>query len=166
MQIAALQSRQDVIDWKMTKVLANTTATVQAVDELKTLLTRYIGQRKGGDSESPSVSKSQLDSPLHVPPRNDQCPHVQHSAAEVMVDVDPVAPGVALAEMPSVVGTAEQGVMPLPSNGRRATLKRINRRGGLRVPHPCRSAHHGRQSSWRRAEAPQRRWFGKDCMCC
>jgi hypothetical protein len=65
--MAALECRQDAMEGKMTEVLAKTTATAKAVEDLKMLLTKYKGRKDDLENDTPSVSKSQLDSPAHIP---------------------------------------------------------------------------------------------------
>jgi hypothetical protein len=54
------------MEGKMTEVLAKTTATAKAVEDLKTLLTKYMGRKDDVENDTPSVSKSQLDSVVHI----------------------------------------------------------------------------------------------------
>jgi hypothetical protein len=58
LQMAILERRQDAMEGKMTEVLAKTTATARAVEDLKTLLTKYMGRKDDVENDTPSVSKS------------------------------------------------------------------------------------------------------------
>ena len=51
---------------EFSKVLATTTATSSAVEELKSMFTSYIGKRLGSEHGSPSISKSALENPMAV----------------------------------------------------------------------------------------------------
>jgi hypothetical protein len=63
----------------MTERLANTTTTAQAVEELKSLLTKYMGRTKDGDDGSVSVLKSQFNSPIEIPLHSAQRSDLQHT---------------------------------------------------------------------------------------
>jgi hypothetical protein len=60
-RIAAIKHRQDDIDGKVTELLAKSTATTDALMELKSMLNRYIVKGKHSKDASPSDSKSVLD---------------------------------------------------------------------------------------------------------
>jgi hypothetical protein len=55
--LAALESRQDDIDGKVSQVLANTALHTKALAELKSMLLRCMSKDKESEGGSPSVSK-------------------------------------------------------------------------------------------------------------
>jgi hypothetical protein len=60
-RIAAIESRQDDIDSKVSQVLASTALQTEALAELNSMLSRYIGKGKHNDEGSPSLSKPFLE---------------------------------------------------------------------------------------------------------
>jgi hypothetical protein len=68
-----MELHQDDIDGKVTALLAKSTATEEALQDLKSMLRTYIGKEKDAEDCSPSVSKSALE--------NQAVTHVDLSAA-------------------------------------------------------------------------------------
>jgi hypothetical protein len=59
--IAAIESRQDDLDGKLSLVLAGTKAHTEALDELKAMFAKYVGRFRDSEDGSPSMSKSTLE---------------------------------------------------------------------------------------------------------
>jgi hypothetical protein len=60
-RLNAIESRQDILDGKMSSVLAKVDANTKTFSELKTLLHRFMGSVKVADIGSPSESKSVVE---------------------------------------------------------------------------------------------------------
>jgi hypothetical protein len=68
-RIAAIESRQDDLDEKLSQVLAGTKAHTEALDELKAMFAKYVGRFRESNEGSPSVSKSALENQVSQPSR-------------------------------------------------------------------------------------------------
>ena len=88
LQMVALECQQDAMEEKMTEVLAKTTTTTKAIEDLKTLLTKYMERKDDGENDTPLVSKSQLDSPIHIPACTMQEVHLVDALLAGGQDVD------------------------------------------------------------------------------
>jgi hypothetical protein len=66
-RIAAIESRQDDLDGKISLVLASTKAHTKALDELNAMFAKYIGRFRDSEDGSPSVSKSTLENQVSHP---------------------------------------------------------------------------------------------------
>jgi hypothetical protein len=68
-RIAAIESRQDDLDGKLSLVLAGTKAHTEALDELKAMFAKYVGRFRDSEDGAASVSKSTLENQvLHPSP--------------------------------------------------------------------------------------------------
>jgi hypothetical protein len=63
-RLLSLEKTTAALQGNFTKVLLTTAATSNAVEELKTMFTSYMGTRKGSEHGSPSVSKSVVENPV------------------------------------------------------------------------------------------------------
>jgi hypothetical protein len=57
-RLNAIESRQNILDRKLSSVLATVDANTKTLSELKTLLPKFMGSMKALDIVSPSESKS------------------------------------------------------------------------------------------------------------
>jgi hypothetical protein len=61
LRISAIESRQDELDEKLSQVLFGMKANQEALDELKSMFSKYVGRLRENDDGSPLVSKSALE---------------------------------------------------------------------------------------------------------
>jgi hypothetical protein len=66
-RIAAIESRQDDLDEKLSQILAGTKAHTEALDKLKAMFAKYVGRFRESNEGSPSVSKSALENQVSQP---------------------------------------------------------------------------------------------------
>jgi hypothetical protein len=59
--MTAIESRQDVLDGKMSLVLATVDANTVTLSKLKSMLAKFMGNPKAVDNDSLSESKSAID---------------------------------------------------------------------------------------------------------
>jgi hypothetical protein len=79
-----MEHKQDDIDSKVTELLAKSTATESALQELKLMLSKYVGGRNAVREGSPSISNSALDDQValsHEDLREVQDVHIQPTSA-------------------------------------------------------------------------------------
>jgi hypothetical protein len=60
-RLNAIESRQNIMDGKVSSVLTTIDANTETLSELKTLLHKFIGSMKASDIASPSESKSAVE---------------------------------------------------------------------------------------------------------
>jgi hypothetical protein len=60
-RLNAIESRQNILDGKLSSVLATVDANTETLSELKTLLHKFMGYVKASDIASPSESKSAVE---------------------------------------------------------------------------------------------------------
>jgi hypothetical protein len=60
-RLNAIESRQNILDGKLSSVLATIDANTETLSELKTLLHKFMGSMKASDIVSPSESKSAVE---------------------------------------------------------------------------------------------------------
>jgi hypothetical protein len=60
-RLNAIESRQNILDGKLSLVLATVDANTETLSELKTLLHNFMGSVKASDIASPSESKSAVE---------------------------------------------------------------------------------------------------------
>jgi hypothetical protein len=63
-RMSIMETRQDVLERKMSEVIATTAANTEALHELKHVFTKYMSRFKDNSEGSPSVSKSAVDSDI------------------------------------------------------------------------------------------------------
>jgi hypothetical protein len=66
-RMAAIESRQDDLDGKLSLVLAGTKAHTEALDELKAMFAKYVGRFRDSEDGTASVSKSKLENQVSHP---------------------------------------------------------------------------------------------------
>jgi hypothetical protein len=60
-RLNAIESRQNILDGKLSSILATIDANTETLSELKTLLHKFMGSVKASDIASPSESKSAIE---------------------------------------------------------------------------------------------------------
>jgi hypothetical protein len=60
-RLNAIERRQDVLDNKLSSVLATVDANTDTLAELKSMFTKFMGGHKPIDTDSPSESKSMVE---------------------------------------------------------------------------------------------------------
>ena len=73
-RMSTLETKQDALEGRMTKVIETTAANKKALQELQLIFTKYMSRFKDNSDASPSVSKSSVDSDVTVGVQDVQLP--------------------------------------------------------------------------------------------